>query len=113
MKTLNSLRALSMIVKSTLCPLIIIMCLGNSCKKDSNLIQAKVLDSGSEAVDGCGWLIIINKEMYYPTNLSTDFQKNGQKILIRYKLLNEDKVCGFPYSGVSRPKIELLEIKNK
>lgn len=112
MKIFNSFEVSGILFRIILCPLFIIMCLGNSCKKDEDLIQATVVDGGREEVDGCGWLITIADKTYYPTNLSVQYQKSGQKVLIKYSLLNENKVCGFPSSGVINPKIEVLKIRN-
>lgn len=110
MKTQNPLSA-AIMAKTIISCLVMVMCLGNSCKKDDNLIEATVVDYGREAVDGCGWLIEVDEKLYYPTNLSIDFQQNGKKIRIRYKSLNEKQQCGFPTSETFHSKIELLEVK--
>jgi len=85
-----------------------------SCKKDGNLLTANatIIDTGSVAVDGCGWLIKLNDNTTYEaTNLATDFQKNNLQIRISYHLLTTKFQCGNSPPGGGITQIELKTIR--
>jgi len=51
--------------------LVILLLLLGGCKKAENgeWIDATIVDRGSEAVDGCGYLLQVEDNFYYPENL--------------------------------------------
>jgi hypothetical protein len=68
-----------------------------------------VLYYGSPAVDGCGWVIQINKVDYSPVNLDENFQKSGLKVVVDYQILTSTFSCG---DGVGRyQQIKIVSIK--
>ncbi len=86
-----------------------------SCKKDANLLTANatIIDTGSVAVDGCGWLIKLNDSTTYEaTNLSADYQKNNLQVNISYYLLTTKFQCGDSPPGGGITQIELKSIKS-
>jgi len=68
-----------------------------------------VLYYGSAAVDGCEWIIQINKVDYSPVNLDANFQKAGLKVVVDYQILTSTFSCG---DGVGRyQQIKIVSIK--
>ena len=68
-----------------------------------------VLYYGSPAVDGCGWMIRINKVDYSPVNLDANFQKDGLNVVVDYQILTSTFSCG---DGVGRyQQIKIVSIK--
>ena len=57
--------------------------------------EATILYTGEPAVDGCDWVVVINEKSYHPQNLPDEFQEENLNVQIRYKLTDEDFVCGF------------------
>jgi len=80
-----------------------------SCEKrdELNLKHAEglVLYYGDPAVDGCGWIIQINKVDYSPVNLDAKFQKDSLKIVLDYQILKSTWNCGWQGSGIQQIKI--------
>jgi hypothetical protein len=72
-------------------------------------IQAVVIDSGSIATDGCGWLIKINGVDYSPTYLSTQYQQDGLTVLINFEYLSSTFACGLQATEI--PQIRLEQIR--
>ncbi len=86
-----------------------------SCSEDlvQNDINAKILNAGSEAVDGCGWLIVVSEDLSYkPVELDDKFQVDGMKVRISFKVLDDSYTCGFPSpNSPIFQKIKLRRIK--
>ena len=89
--------------------------MGAGCAKKeepNNNIKAEglILDYGSPASDGCGWVIKINGNVYSPVELlDSKFQKDSLKINIEYRILPTQSTCGgWRTSGYV--KIEILKI---
>jgi len=76
----------------------------------SGPVAAIVVDGGSQATDGCGWLVSVDSTLYSPTNLTTDFHQDGLSVVIEFKVLDERFRCGFPYEP-RYTRIELETIK--
>jgi len=86
---------------------------------NATLREGLVRDFGSPAVDGCGWVIIVNDSIYAPVewNLDEKFCKNNLKIYIDYKKLSTFRDCNWwsqgqyddPYHVY--PEIKILTIK--
>jgi len=89
-----------------------VLLFGGSCSKDDDWTDARIIDSGSAAVDGCGILVLVGEEMYYPVYLKDKYAKNRLGIRIKYRLLNEDKRCGFGDANRYQ-KIDIKQIKRK
>ncbi len=71
--------------------------------------QAIVLDGGSLAADGCGWLIRIDGVNYSPTYLNSQYQIDGLPILINFEYLSSTVTCGLLPSEI--PQIRLEQIR--
>lgn len=102
---------------------IVIFCLGltlNSCSEvfsenDVKGEEAKVIFAGSEASDGCGWLLILSDEKKYkPESLSNEFKVDGLSVEVSFKELNSIYSCGFPSANSPKYKnVRITKIKKK
>lgn len=82
-----------------------------SCNSDSPEIveiQAIVIDSGSIAADGCGWLIKINGVDYSPTYLNTEYRLDGMTVLINLEYLSSTFTCGLQPTEIPQIRIEQI-----
>ncbi len=71
---------------------------------------AKILYTGPEAADGCGWVIEINSTSYRPTiELANEFQINELPVTVSYKLTNENYPCFKSATGIKQ--IQITSIK--
>ncbi|WP_345952791.1 hypothetical protein [Mucilaginibacter sp. PAMB04168] len=70
---------------------------------------ATIIDSGSPALDGCGWLIRTNGTTYSPDNLPEAFKLNNIQVKIIYTISEAKFQCGFNNSGPNF--IHLYDIK--
>ena len=73
--------------------------------------EAMVVDTGSPAVDGCGWLIKIGEEYYKPENLAEKYQVDDLEVSISYFLSGGVYSCGIGSKGIT--KIVLKDIDNR
>ena len=87
--------------------------LNSGCKKQEEWIDATVLDFGSPAVDGCGFVIEINGTIYFPVNLEEKYQIDKKTIKLQYNTLEDMQTCGFPDSGVKYQKVSIREIRDR
>lgn len=75
--------------------------------------DAKILDLGDPAVDGCGWVVQFevdgNLENHRADALPTNFQQNDLEVSIEYKPTTDESTCGL---GDMIPIIELISIEN-
>jgi hypothetical protein len=69
---------------------------------------ATVINSGSVALDGCGWLIQIGDTSYSPDNLPETFKETGITVNIEYTVSEAEFVCGW---GNKVKYIHLYDIK--
>lgn len=76
-------------------------------KQDTLNSTGLILDYGDPAVDGCGWMIEINKLVYSPKSLDSSFRKDGLKVIIDYQQLSTIWNCGWRSPGYKQ-----IEIKN-
>ncbi len=87
----------------------------NACKKevipDPEYNKAVVYWTGAPAVDGCGWLLLMDGVSYHPTNLAEDYQIDGLNVLLTYTNEAEDYRCGL--MGTPYESIKIDEIKKR
>ena len=67
-----------------------------------------VKDYGPIALDGCGWVIEVNGEVYSPTNLDSVYQSNDLNITFDFKKLKSTIKCGLQADVYDQ--IEILKI---
>lgn len=85
-----------------------------SCKKNDNYVRGTIIDAGDPTTDGCGWLIEIDNQRYYPINLAEKFKTPAQNIYLSYDKLEEFTTCGFPSSTSPRlQNIKIINIKHR
>ncbi|GAA4909019.1 hypothetical protein [Mucilaginibacter defluvii] len=85
-----------------------------ACKKDKNEKQAEgiVLNTGSPAADGCGWLILMNNTMYSPDNLPASFMQDSLRVKVRYNNLSTRFSCGM-IANNGFPQVHINNISKK
>ena len=77
-------------------------------KRNESDIQPEngiVLNYGDPSVDGCGWMLVINKVVYSPVNLNASFQKDSLNVVVEYQPLNSTFKCGWGTTGYQQIKI--------
>lgn len=79
--------------------------LNNGCEKEERWVDAIVLDFGSPAVDGCGFVLEIGGNIYFPINLEEKYLVDKKEIRLQYSVLEDMQACGFPHSGVEYQEI--------
>ena len=92
--------------------LIITACSKDNCKKpheDRLEATATLINTGSPALDGCGWVIRIGDKSYSPDNLPENFQINNIQVKIVYTLSDAKFICG--YGGAPLNYLHLYDIK--
>ncbi|WPR74828.1 hypothetical protein [Algoriphagus sp. NG3] len=86
----------------------------NSCsdifsENDVKGVEARLIFAGSEASDGCGWLLVLSEEeKYKPSSLSEEFKVNGLAVKVSFKELDTIYSCGFP--SVNSPEYQNVKI---
>lgn len=96
-----------------LSPILLLMAIGatllllGACQKEELWVDAVILDFGSPAVDGCGFVIQIENQIYYPVNLEEKYQIDGKNVKVQYNTLEEMHTCGFSHSGAIFQKINI------
>lgn len=85
--------------------------LNTTCNKEEYWVDAVVLDLGSPAVDGCGFVLEIEGDIYYPVNLDEKYQVDKKAVKVRYSLLEGMHTCGFPDSEIKYQKVNITEIR--
>lgn len=85
----------------------------SGCDKEDQWVDAVVLDYGSPAVDGCGFVIEIDGSIYFPVDLEEKYRVDKKEIRLQYNLLEDMQTCGFPHSRVEYPKISIREISDR
>lgn len=99
--------------------LIMVLSIYGACQKDEGIdqddlwVNAVILDFGSPAVDGCGFVIRIEDQIYYPVNLEEKYQIDGKNVKVQFNILEEMHTCGFPHSGVTFQKVNIRKIRNR
>lgn len=85
-----------------------------ACKKEERTIQADglILNLGSPAADGCGWVIQINDTHYKPEHLDEAYQQDSLVVRIDYKLLKTQYSCGL-VANIGMPNIKIKNIRKK
>lgn len=89
-----------------------------SCKKADQSIEkeisATIMNTGSVAADGCGFLIKIDASgtSYHADNLPEAYQKDNLPVVINYHALTTKFQCGMIASNLL-PVISIDAIQNK
>lgn len=66
----------------------------SGCSKDElDVVDATVVDTGPFATGGCELAILTNTGYYEPHNLPAQFQSDGLKIRITYRVLQNTANC--------------------
>lgn len=77
----------------------------NSCSK-SAFVEATVVQDGDGITTGCGWLLSIGGELFFPEGLREDLRVNGLVITIQYTVSVAPKQCvdntSYPIAAISK-----------
>lgn len=66
-----------------------------ACKKDENMVNATILDTGDVTFQGCGYLLRLdNGRDEKPVYLDSRYQHDGLKVKVRYRRSNIYDTCG-------------------
>ena len=71
--------------------------------------DATVVFMGAPEVDGCGWLMLIEEEYYYPVNLADEYKIDSLVVQIKYYYDPIEYRCG--RGGVRYPSIRITAVK--
>ncbi len=65
------------------------------CKKDKDLKNATVIDSGDIASTGCGYLLQLEDggDPLRPLNIPSNFMHNGLKVKVKYDTNGDCEIC--------------------
>ena len=78
-----------------------------SCNKEKSM-NGIVKDYGPPELDGCGWVIDVNGEIYKPTNLNSDYKIHELNIKVDFKKLNSTTDCGI--EPIALDEIEIIKV---
>lgn len=84
-----------------------------ACKKDKNMVNATVVDSGDIAKDGCGFLLQLESDgsMLRPKYIPSAFQYNGLKVKVKLNRDGEGEICNTYPIKKFYEVVELIDIK--
>lgn len=73
----------------------VLMMIAVGCKKDGDLKNATVVDSGDIASTGCGYLLQLEEggEPLRPLNMPSNYMHNGMKVKIKYDTDGDGEIC--------------------
>lgn len=76
-------------------------------------VDAKIVFAGSEASDGCGWIVVVSEEeKYKPESLPEEFKIDKLAVNVSFKELDSTYSCGFPsVNSPQYPNIRITKIK--
>ena len=85
-----------------------------SCDKNYNLLNNQtssglILNYGDPSVDGCGWMIEIDKIVYSPTSLDSVYKKDSLKVILDYQVLSSVWNCGWRSPGYKQIEIKTIK----
>lgn len=105
-------------MKKLLIALVLLILTSTSCKKSEQgsqkNISATIMNTGSVATDGCGFLIKIDATgtSYHADNLPEAYQKDNLSVILDYHNLTTKYQCGMIASNLL-PVISVDAIRNK
>lgn len=71
--------------------------------------EATVVFMGAPEVDGCGWLMLIEEEYFYPVNLADEYKIDSLAVQIKYYYDPIEYRCG--RGGTRYPSIRIIAFK--
>lgn len=101
------------ILRQRVLALFLLAVLSGSCNKSAEWIDGTIVDRGSPAVDGCGFLLEAKGKTYYPINLDERYQIDGKRVRVRFSITDEMYTCGFSHAGIKYQKINIRDIEDK
>jgi len=84
----------------------------SACDKEGEFVNAKIIDGGDIAVDGCGWLIEVSSETFKPVDLPEEFKVDGKLVEVKYDELDSMADCGFAQDVYSEISITVIQELN-
>ena len=90
---------------------LILLFAGCELEPSSLSATATVVDSGPVEVDGCGWLVELQGELYFPQDpLPAKFLEHGRQVQLQYTMTEFRRACGFGQQLV--PEIYIYRIND-
>lgn len=91
--------------------------LGLGCEKEESnthvqSASALILYYGDPSVDGCGWLISTDENIYAPTNLDSIYHSDSLRVILDYDTLFSSWNCGWRNSGYKEIKIYNIKLED-
>lgn len=74
--------------------------------------EALVYFAGEASVDGCGWIVETQDNIYYPTNLDNVFHVDSLAVNLEFMPL-ETRHCSNPMGTPGFQEIEIINIEHK
>ncbi|MEO6167442.1 MAG: hypothetical protein ABIO46_02315 [Chitinophagales bacterium] len=90
---------------------LIVLLFVSSCKKKETLVNAKIIDAGVQAADGCGWLMKVNDITYSPLNLDSNFMMDGLEVSTSFEETGDTFLCGIG-AQLKYPIVNISEMEN-
>lgn len=73
--------------------------------------EAIIFDTGSIALDGCGWIISMQPGQFSPLSLPSSFQIDSLPVTIDYRQLNSTFQCGLVPSVYTQIDVEAIQLR--
>ena len=89
-----------------------LLCLSSifiGCRNENTLVDAVIIDSGDVSADGCGWIVNVGNDYFHPQSLEAIYQVDGLHVIISYRKLNSQFMCGI--GGLLYDEIEITDIE--
>lgn len=81
-----------------------------SCEKNSNTVNATILDSNDITLEGCGYLLLLEDSgLVKPAYLPSAYQHDGMKVEVKYNYSGIFDTCD--YGAKIYDRASILEIR--
>jgi hypothetical protein len=97
-------------MKKNLCLLVLAATLFTYSCKDKNYVNATIIDLGSPAADGCGFIVQMDTlHRYSPLNLADKYKVNNLEVEVDFKKEGDGFSCGFNPTTIETIKINKIK----
>ena len=91
---------------------VVLSVLAVACKKDKNMKNATIVDTGDIAKGGCGYLVRLDDGSdLRPKYLPNSYQHDGMKVKVKFNRDGEGDVCNTYPTKKFIEIIEIIDIK--
>ena len=91
----------------------ILMLVAIGCKKDKDLTNATIVDTGDIASTGCGYVLQLEDgtTRLRPRNLPSNYQHDGLKVKVKYDNSGDGEICRIDNDNIFLTVVDLTVIK--